>query len=73
MKFKKKEPKRIEDLTPEEAENLRRFHTKQAKEVKTKDTLLYGEEAMKQKPRGRVIKGGINWRLNPKDPLILNK
>jgi len=73
MKTTKKEPKRAEDLTEEEIENLRRFLTKQAKELKVKDDLLFGKEAINKKSRGREIKGGINWRLNPKDPLILNK
>ena len=68
-----KKIKRAEDLTPQEIEVLKRSLTKNAKESKIKDNLLYGKEAMKQKLIGRVIKGGINWRLSPKDPLMVNK
>ncbi len=65
----KKEVKKAEDFTPEEV----RFLTKNAIKVKTKDAILFGKEAIKSKAKGREIKGGINWRLSPKDPLILNK
>jgi len=45
---------RSEDLTPEEAERIRRFLTKQAKEVR---------ESPKRKAMGREIKGGMNLDL----------
>ena len=64
---------KIEDLSPEELENLKRSLTKNAHEVKIKESILFGKDARKQRPRGLVVKGGINWRLNPKDPLIVNK
>ena len=65
----KKEVKKAEDLTPEETKRIRRSLTKNAIEVKTKDAILFGKEAINQKPKGLVVKGGINWRLSPKDSL----
>ena len=73
MKPTIKKEKRAEDLSPKEAERMRRSLTKNANEVKIKESILFGKEARKQKPKGLVIKGGINWRLNPKDPLIIMK
>ena len=64
-----KKIKRAEDLNFEETERMKRSLIKNAKEVKIKNSILFGKEANKIKPRGREIKGGINWRLNPKDPL----
>ena len=41
------------------------FHTKMAMEVKCEPKVLFGKEA-EERVRGKVIKGGINWHLNPK-------
>ena len=74
MRAIKKEKKKAEDLTPQEIEVLRRYLTKNSKEVEApKDSLLQGKEAIKSRKRGIEIKGDFNWRLNPKDPLIMNK
>ncbi len=68
MRTIKKEPKKAEDLTSEE----RRHLIKKAVEVKVpEDILLKGKEAIKRKNRGKEVKGEFNWRLSPKDPLIL--
>ena len=72
MKIEKKEPTKEEDLTPEKIKSRKRSLTKNAVEVKApKDTLLQGKEASKRKERGKITKGEFNWRLNPRDPLIL--
>jgi len=71
MKFEKKTITKFEDLTKEEQIEMKRRLTKMSKEVKIKDTLLYGKEAIQTEPKGKVIKGNFNWRMQPRDPLVL--
>lgn len=70
MRTEKKESKKAKDLTEEETKRIRRYLTKHSIEIKAPDHILKGKEAIKRKPIGKEIKGGLNWRLSSKDPLI---
>ena len=53
--------RRVEDMSDEERELLRRHLTSRAVEVKApQDSYLEGKDTLKHKPRGKVIKGGNN-------------
>ena len=53
--------RRVEDMSDEEKELLRRHLTSQAVEVKApQDSYLEGKDVIKHKPRGKVIEGGNN-------------
>jgi len=72
MKYEKRVITKFEDLSREEQIKMKRRLTKCAKEIKTNsDNLLYGKEARKSKPKGKIIKGEFNWRMQPKDLLVI--